>query len=96
MKTKVETISRLEDITSYYSFGRILGYIRFQECNQPKEQLARNLRPNSERLINSEISFLAGLWVYNVNLTKNWDIKEDTKYLLGIFYHKEGIKFSLR
>ena len=86
MKTKVEIISRLEDITSYYSFGRILGYIRFQECNQPKEQLARNLRPNSERLINSEISFLAGLWVYNVNLTKNWDIKEDTKYLLEVYH----------
>lgn len=85
MKAKTEIIGRLEEITSYYSFGRILGYIRFKESNNPKEQLARNLLPNSERLINTEISFLAGLWIYNVNLTKNWDIKEDVLFLHEVY-----------
>lgn len=85
MKAKTEVINRLEDIASYYSFGRILGYIKLFESNQPREQLVRNLLPNSERLINSEISFLAGLWIYNVNLTKNWDIKDDTKYLREVY-----------
>lgn len=82
MKSKEEIFYLLKDITSYYSFGRILGYLRFEMFGNPQQLIEKNLLPDSERLINSEIALLAGMWISNVDLLKNWPVEDDTLYLL--------------
>lgn len=81
MKSKENTFKLLKEITSYYSFGRILGYLRFEMFGNPQKSSEKSFLPDSERLISSEIALLAGMWICNVNLSKNWSIEDDTHYL---------------
>lgn len=74
---KHEIITRLNEITSYFSFGRILGYISFFETVGIESQLKHGQESNRDRLLSTEIDFLCGLWLQNVNLAKNWDIIKD-------------------
>lgn len=81
MESKEKTFKQLKEITSYYSFGRILGYLRFEMFGNPQQSIKKSLLSDSERLINSEIALLAGMWICNVNLSKYWSIEDDTHYL---------------
>ena len=83
--TKQDIFKRLNEITSYFSFGRILGYISFQETIGLDNFLKRSLLCNAERLITSERSLLVGLWMHNVKLDKQWPIGEDDAYLKEIY-----------
>ena len=83
--TKETIIDRLNAITSYYSFGRILGYIAFNEGIGIKAQLENGQKKNNERLITAEIRFLAGLWVQNVDTTKSLDITHDEKIIAEVY-----------
>lgn len=74
---RYEIIARLNEITSYFSFGRILGYISFFETVGIESQLKHGQESNRDRLLSTEIDFLCGLWLQNVNLAKNWDIIKD-------------------
>lgn len=80
-KDKDKVIKRLKDITSYYSFGRVLGYFRFQESGNPQQNFERKFLPDSERLISTEFAFLAGMWLCNVEISKKWPIEDDYAYL---------------
>lgn len=53
----IETLERLKEITSYYSFGRILGYIAFKETIGIDKQLVHEQESNANRLISNEIDF---------------------------------------
>lgn len=74
---RYEIIARLNEITSFFSFGRILGYISFFETVGIERQLKHGQESNRDRLLSTEIDFLCGLWLQNVNLAKNWDIIKD-------------------
>ena len=47
-------LERLKDITSYYSFGRIRGYIAFMETIGIEEQLLHGQTSSIERLISND------------------------------------------
>ena len=51
-------LERLKEITSYYSFGRILGYIAFKETIGIEKQLVHGQTSSIERLISNEIDCL--------------------------------------
>jgi len=81
MIDKEKIITRLQIISSYYSFGRILGYLKFREYGSPLEHQKRSLLPDSERLISTELAFLAGMWICNVDISKNWPVEDDYLYI---------------
>lgn len=81
----IETLERLKEITSYYSFGRILGYIAFKETIGIDKQLVHEQESNANRLISNEIDFLAGMWLTNVVVDKNWSIDIDDKVMLEVY-----------
>lgn len=54
---KHEIITRLNEITSYFSFGRILGYISFFETVGIESQLKHGQESNRDRLLSTEIDF---------------------------------------
>lgn len=78
-------IARLNEITSYFSFGRLLGYISFFDTIGIDAQLKHSQKSNRERLISSEIDFLTGLWLQNVDLEKSWGICEDDNILNEVY-----------
>lgn len=78
-------LERLKEITSYYSFGRILGYIAFKETIGIKIQLVHGQESNKERLISNEIDFLAGMWMTNVVIDKNWPINQDDNIMSEVY-----------
>lgn len=80
-----QIIARLNEITSYFSFGRLLGYISFFDTIGIDAQLKHSQKSNRERLILSEIDFLTGLWLQNVNLEKSWDICDDDNILNEVY-----------
>ncbi len=89
--SREEVLSRLNELTSYNSFGRILGILELRENTN---LFPNNTMSNEYRLINQEISFLAGLWMHNIDLNKkNWEITHDDKiveeiYILMNKFHK--------
>lgn len=85
MKSRDEVLNRLKEITSYVSCIRVIGIINLIESVGLDNQLERSLLPAEERMINTEIELLTGLWIYNVDLEKHWDEKEDYKYLKEIY-----------
>ena len=78
-------IARLNEITSYFSFGRLLGYISFFDTIGIDAQLKHSQKSNRERLISSEIDFLTGLWLQNVDLKKSWDVCDDDNILNEVY-----------
>ncbi len=54
---KHEIITRLNEISSYFSFGRILGYISFFETVGIESQLKHGQESNRDRLLSTEIDF---------------------------------------
>ena len=54
-----------------------MGYISFFETVGIESQLKHGQESNRDRLLSTEIDFLCGLWLQNVNLAKNWDIIKD-------------------
>lgn len=78
-------IARLNEITSYFSFGRLLGYISFFNTIGIDAQLKHSQKSNRERLISSEIDFLTGLWLQNVDLKKSWDVCDDDNILNEVY-----------
>lgn len=52
-----EIITRLNEITSYFLFGRILGYISFFETMGIESLLKHGQESNSDRLLSTEIDF---------------------------------------
>ena len=83
--TKTEIFNQLNELTSYFSFGRILGKIVYEENIGILNQLKRSIKPENERIINTEIELLAGLWLSNVNIYKDWDEKDDGKYIHEVY-----------
>lgn len=83
--TKTEIFNQLNELTSYFSFGRILGKIVYEENIGILNQLKRSIKPENERIINTEIELLAGLWLSNVNIFKDWDEKDDGKYIHEVY-----------
>lgn len=81
----VKILDRLKEITSYYSFGRILGYIAFKETIGIEKQLVHGQESNKERLILNEIDFLAGMWITNVVTDKNWPISQDVNIISEVY-----------
>jgi len=83
--TKSEIIAKLNDISSYYSFGRVLGSLQFVEyiydsgCNQSY------FDSDDDWLLNQEMAFLTGLWMHNVDLAKKWDIEQDDEKACEIY-----------
>lgn len=83
---RTEILDRLNEITSPLSFGRVLGIIECRENTNLFSDEIRNSLPNQYRLINQEISFLAGLWMYNIDITKNgWDIQSDDQIVWEVY-----------
>ena len=78
-------LERLKEITSYYSFGRILGYIAFKETIGIEKQLVHGQMSSIERLISNEIDFLVGMWMTNVVIDKSWPINQDDNIMSEVY-----------
>lgn len=97
-----EILERLKEITSYFSFGRILGYISFRETVGIEKQLVHGQEPSIERLISNEIDFLAGMWMTNVVIDKSWPINQDDNIMAEVYvlmndlHNKYGYATDLR
>ena len=75
-----EIYNRLNELSSYFSFGRVLGYIAFFETVGIEYQLKHGQDANKDRMLSSELNFLIVLWIQNVVLEKTWDIKLDDDF----------------
>ena len=82
---ETEIYDRLNELSSYFSFGRVLGYIAFFETIGIDYQLKHGQDANSDRMLSSELNFLAGLWMQNVVLDKNWNITLDDDYTREVY-----------
>ena len=78
--SETEIYDRLNELSSYFSFGRVLGYIAFFETIGIESQLKHGQDANKDRMLSSELNFLAGLWIQNVVLDKTWDITLDDDF----------------
>lgn len=85
MMDKHAIIARLNEITSFFSFGRILGKISLNEIVGIERQLKHGQEANRKRLISTEIDFLCGLWLQNINLSKHWDFIQDQKIMDEVY-----------
>ncbi len=85
MRTKGEIFARLNKITSFFSFARVLGYIGLKEARPAVEQLENSMEHTSKRLMTTEWQMLIGLWLHNVDINKNWTIDEDDKHVDEIY-----------
>ncbi len=86
MRSKEEIFKRLNELTSYFSFGRVLGLMKLNESRGTAlKQVQHSMESNCKRLMKTEIQLLAGLWLYNVNINKKWDFKDDLKFLVEIY-----------
>lgn len=80
--TKEEIFNILNELTSYYSFGRILGYVQFETGMGAVGLLQNSQLANDKRLMASEKNLLTGLWINNVDLSKtSWDVHDDQSIL---------------
>ncbi len=75
--TKSEIIAKLNDVSSYYSFGRVLGSLEFAENTRSSGSNQSYSDSDDNWLLNQEMAFLTGLWMCNVDLAKKWDIEQD-------------------
>lgn len=66
--SETEIYNRLNELSSYFSFGRVLGYIAFFETIGIDYQLQHGQDANKDRMLSSELNFLTGLWIQNVVL----------------------------
>lgn len=82
---ETEIYDRLNELSSYFSFGRVLGYIAFFETIGIDYQLKHGQDANRDRMVSSELNFLAGLWMQNVVLDKNWNIALDDDYTREVY-----------
>ena len=86
---KADILNELNELTSFMSFGRILSKIILVESVGIRNQVQRSQMSNEERLMRTEIDFLAGLWLFNVDINKSLSYAEDeniikkTKYLMN-------------
>ena len=83
--SETEIYDRLNELSSFFSFGRVLGYIAFSETMGIDYQLKHGQDTNSDRMLSSELNFLAGLWMQNVVLDKTWDIKFDDNFTREVY-----------
>lgn len=84
--TKQEIFDTLNEITSHYSFGRILGYLQFSNIGGADAQLETSQLSDAERLMNSEKNLLAGLWLHNIDYTKvDWGVFEDDNITQDVY-----------
>lgn len=87
------TLKNLDKLTSSFSFGRVLSLISIRENTTLASKLGQEFKNGDERLINSEIGYLAALWVNNYKKsTQNWNQSEDLgkfneAYRLMRIYH---------
>ena len=92
MKDKI--LQRLRAYASHYSFIKVINLICFYETNSLFTLVGHELSANNERLITSEIAFLIGLWVDNVNYNEaNWsedNVKKITQNIYDLLdkYHQ--------
>ena len=80
-----EIYNRLNELSLYFSFGRVLGYIAFFETVGIEYQLKHGQDANKDRMLSSELNFLIGLWIQNVVLDKTWDIKLDDDFTREVY-----------
>lgn len=83
--SETEIYNRLNELSSYFSFGRVLGYIAFFETIGIDYQLQHGQDANEDRMISSELNFLTGLWIQNVVLNKTWDIRHDDDFTREVY-----------
>lgn len=83
--SETEIYDRLNELSSYFSFGRVLGYIAFFETIGIESQLKHGQDANKDRMLSSELNFLAGLWIQNVVLDKTWDITLDDDFTREVY-----------
>ena len=83
--SETEIYNRLNELSSYFSFGRVLGYIAFFETIGIDYQLQHGQDANKDRMISSELNFLTGLWIQNVVLNKKWDIRHDDDFTREVY-----------
>ena len=85
LMSETEIYDRLNELSSYFSFGRVLGYIAFFETIGIESQLKHGQDANKDRMLSSELNFLAGLWIQNVVLDKTWDITLDDDFTREVY-----------
>lgn len=83
--SETEIYNRLNELSSYFSFGRVLGYIAFFETIGIDYQLQHGQDANKDRILSSELNFLTGLWIQNVVLNKTWDIRHDDDFTREVY-----------
>lgn len=83
--SETEIYNRLNELSSYFSFGRVLGYIAFFETIGIDYQLQHGQDANKDRMLSSELNFLTGLWIQNVVLNKTWDIRHDDDFTREVY-----------
>jgi hypothetical protein len=93
--TSNKTLMKLKKLTSSYSFGRVLCLISYVENTSASAMLNQNFKSQRERLINTEIAFLAALWLENYRNEKSiqWNENDDNRKMLEVYrymdiYHK--------
>lgn len=84
MMDRKEILNRLNELTSCYTFGRIITVIEYYHN---KGILSNEELYNEQfNLLNQEISFLVGLWMYNIDMTqKGWCVKDDDSIVLEVY-----------
>ena len=82
---KEQIYSRLAELSSYFSFGRILGYVAIFETIGIETQLIHGQEDRKSRMISAELNFLTGLWMNNVDLGKTWGISLDDRIIEEVY-----------
>lgn len=82
---KEQIYSRLAELSSYFSFGRILGYVAIFETIGIETQLIHGQEDRKSRMISAELNFLTGLWMNNVDLDKTWGISLDDRIIEEVY-----------
>ena len=84
MESKKELLKRLNEITSNYSFIKILSTIVLRDfCGSINEIANKNA---DEHLNYNEVFFLMGLWVKNVDFNKNITSNHENALVFGEVY----------
>lgn len=79
-QTEAEIISRLNYISSYYSFINVINFYVLDDLhkNDPNDH-----RSSREKLNVNEISFLVGLWIKNIDLDNDIESQEEFDKILS-------------
>ncbi len=83
-----EIFRELKRLASYFSFGRIIGYISFFESYRFKDKESIELigYDNKEPIMSSEKDLLCGLWLSQIDLKKeSWTIDKDDEILDRVY-----------